>query len=96
MTSIRCFLYKSEFKKDKDEEIASNDEERDCNPTQALIAKFPPNWKLMLISHLYSTRNIPQCNVIQIVPPVQCPVTDLNGVTEKDQIKHELRKWGPV
>jgi len=29
---------------------------------------------------------------IQIVPHVQCSVNDLNGVTEKDQIKHELRK----
>jgi len=27
------------------------------------------------------------------VSPVQCSVNDLNGVTEKDQIKHELRKW---
>jgi len=43
MTSISCFLYKSELKKDGDEEIAFNDEERDCNPTQALIAKFSPN-----------------------------------------------------
>jgi len=46
MTSISCFLCKSELKKDEDEEIASNDEERDYNPTQALIAKFPPNWKV--------------------------------------------------
>jgi len=30
-------------KKDEDEEIASNNEERDCNPTQVLIAKFLPN-----------------------------------------------------
>ena len=27
--------------------------------------------------------------------PVQCSINDLNGVIEKDQIKHELRKWGP-
>jgi len=46
MTSISCFFCKSELKKDEDEEIASNDEERDCNSTQALIAKFPPNWKV--------------------------------------------------
>ena len=26
---------------------------------------------------------------------VQCFVNDLNDVTENDQIKHELRKWGP-
>jgi len=26
------------------------------------------------------------------VPHVQCSVNDLNGVTENDQIKHELRK----
>jgi len=44
---------------------------------------------------MYSTRNTPQCNVIQTVPSVQCYVTDLNGVTKKDQIKHELRKWRP-
>jgi len=43
MASISCFLYKSELKKDKDEDIAFNDEEHDCNPTQALIAKFSPN-----------------------------------------------------
>jgi len=43
MASISYFLYKSDLKKDEDEEIVSNDEERDCNPTQALIAKFPPN-----------------------------------------------------
>ena len=43
---------------------------------------------------MYSTRNIPQCNVIQAVPHVQCFVTDLNDVTKNDQIKHELRKWG--
>ena len=29
------------------------------------------------------------------MPHVQCSVTDLNGVIEKDQIKHELRKWEP-
>jgi len=43
IASISCFLCKSELKKDKYEEIASNDEERDCNPTQALIAKFSLN-----------------------------------------------------
>jgi len=42
MTSI-SFLCKSELKKDEDEEITSNTEECDCNPTQALIAKFLPN-----------------------------------------------------
>jgi len=26
------------------------------------------------------------------LPHVQCSVNDLNGVTKKDQIKHELRK----
>ena len=46
MTSISCFPCKSELKKDKDEEIVSNDEKRDCNPTQALIAKLSPNWKV--------------------------------------------------
>jgi len=34
----------------------------------------------------------PQCNVTQTVSLVQYSVTDLNDVTEKDQIKHELRK----
>jgi len=37
MTSINCFFYKSEFKKDEDEEIY-------------LIATFPLNWTL--ISHM--------------------------------------------
>jgi len=27
---------------------------------------------------------------------VQCSITDLNGVTGNDQIKHELREWGPL
>jgi len=44
---------------------------------------------------MYNTHNTPQCNVIQTVPHVQCSVNDLNGVTEKNKIKHELRKWGP-
>jgi len=47
----------------------------------------------MLIIHMYSTRNTPQCNVIQTMPPVQYSVTHLNGVTKKDQIKHEMRKY---
>jgi len=34
------------------------------------------------LSHLYSTRNTPQCNALQIVPLVQYSVTELNGVTE--------------
>ena len=34
--------------------------------------------------HMYSTRNTPQCNVIQTMSFVQCSVTDLNGVTEND------------
>jgi len=92
MASISCFLCKSELKKDEDEEIAYNDEERDCNPTQALIAKFPQIEKLTLISHLCNTRNTPQCNVIQTVSHVKCFVTFLNSVTEKDQIKNELQK----
>jgi len=40
MTSISRFLYKSELKKVEDGEIASNDEERDYNPIQALVAQF--------------------------------------------------------
>jgi len=44
------------------------------------------------LPHLYSTRNTLRCNIIQTVPHVQCSVTDLNDVTEKDQIKYELRK----
>ena len=43
MKSISYFLCKFELNKDEDEEIASNDEERDYNPTQVLITKFPPN-----------------------------------------------------
>jgi len=39
---------------------------------------------------MYSTRNTPQCNVIQTMSPIQCSITDLNDVTEKDQIKYEL------
>ena len=31
-------------------------------------------------------------DVIQIVSHVQCSVTHLNGVTQKDQIKHKLQK----
>jgi len=27
---------------------------------------------------------------------VQCSINDLNGVTENDQIKHELRKMGTI
>jgi len=47
MASINCFLCKFELKKVEDEEIAFNDEERDCNPTQALIAQFEkPNYKI--------------------------------------------------
>jgi len=59
------------------------------------LQNFPQIEKLTLISHMYSTRNTPQCNVIETMSPVQCSVTHLNGVTKKDQIKHEMRKWWP-
>ena len=51
------------------------------------------------LPHLYSTRSTPQYNVIQLVPPVQCFVTDLNDVTEntntncknKNHFKHSIK-----
>jgi len=44
---------------------------------------------------MYNTHNTPQCKVIQTVSPLHCSVSDVNSIREKDQIKHELRKWGP-
>ena len=52
-------------------------------------------WKRMSTSISPSTSTSlfrPIQTLIQTVPPVQCSVNDLNGVTENNQIKHELRK----
>jgi len=50
-----------------------------------LTGKLKSNEQIVtLITHMYSTRNIPQYNVIQIVELVQSSITDLNDVTEND------------
>jgi len=38
---------------------------------------------------MYNTRSTPNT---KCGSPIQCSVNDLNGVTENNQIKHELRK----